>query len=354
MPSPTPSNYPTEDPNMLTAQFGKGVQSNINNGWIEVSESKEWEPVSGAVPNYVYGAAVIANKNDSDSDGFVDIDEGGHLPASEPSAKKKIESTNGDGRSEEVDLIKITIKLPANSHGTLGSNTGQIRFWKDSKKSEVFEVNGLPNSVCTSASLRNLNQATAKEWVVFAEVPNESDQLNDKAIWVENHTHETYDAVRVTAIWCEPVGAKDSRTYYSAVIRINDGQVDVAQPYGVGDQICIYDDEGEFDSAEEVCVANVMDSTPMPFGWYRLSLDKFVPNWVDASDTHTKGLSNLDDELPVRNVFTRNKCLRKKITRLQTSICKQFWTSWKSGPKFRFFTIKTRWHATGRILKKPK
>ena len=298
-----PSGYVAEDDSLLKAYFGNGAQSDVSAGWIEVPDSEEWEPSSGPANDYAYGAIVVANKNDTDSDGFIDSTEGGNLPVTVPTNQRIISGTSGV-RFEEVDLIKIVVTLPPSTNGKLGSNDGNIQFWADTQKTSVFEMNGLPNSFCTSASFENLSSA-AKSWTVYAEVPHESSVLNDKAIWFENRTSETFDRIRITAIWSSQPLYLTKRNYYSQIVRVGEfgsNVVDVEEPFSIGDQLSVYDDNGIFDSGKRAFVANVLnvETPPTTISGARLTLSSVVPDWVTSNDFYSKGISKLNDGFAIR------------------------------------------------------
>ena len=326
---PTPGGGTAQEKGfLLKVSYGRGLQGTPASSWITVPETMEVPPASNPAQDQIYGAIVVVNKNDTDSDGVLDYEEGGHRLPSSPAKEKEIKSLNGavndtvkngDGRLDEVDLIKVELTIPAQTLGKLkSSDPYRISFWRDINKKEVAQ--GLQNNGtrCSQYTVNNNTNASIQK-TVYVEVHPKANSdgistaLNSDWITYEGTSNpgtpqETsiYDKVAVTAIWAKTVGAQVSRQSFSEISRINNSKIKVRghQNYDLGDQICIYDDNETAGSGVSFYVADVVGVASLSNNWFELELEQRVgvnnvkanvPTWVGTGDSFAKGISALDD-----------------------------------------------------------
>lgn len=256
---------------MLKVFFGYDASANEYNQEVP----GEWEARQQCTTGLwlesdrMFGAFVVANRNDSDSDQIEDY---------------KDSSVVGNSRAAEPDLIKLVITIPewgpqyecsveafhTNFITNSTTSTESIRFFGSKTKGSLIQAGITPwpgspvdifNPTYTPADGFSITQAGV--YTVYAEVHAASEHICDYTVIVELRTPESatsngeFDQVNVTAIWAEEHKFVNDRTELEIVQVANsggdkviyhqlpvNGGPQVALPAGleVGDYIVIYDD----------------------------------------------------------------------------------------------------------------
>jgi ELWxxDGT repeat protein len=138
------------------------------------------------------GAFTVANLNDTDGDGTIDVDDNSVVAYTDPNGKKR--------GVHEKDLMKLLVFPPANYDPAtpivLHANPTQVRFWTDSTKEMERQIDDFDQLHVFVAP----NELFATLWVEAIDV---SGAVRD--ILIEAEYGGMSDSVRATAVWSQIV-----------------------------------------------------------------------------------------------------------------------------------------------------
>ncbi len=304
--------------------------------------------------NRTFGAYAVVNWNDSDSDG---ADKYGNPQTRDADDT----SVSGNGRTHEIDLIKLTIKFPAHYKPEflhmgawvtaepwkmkLTKSYG-LKLWKTNKKE-------------TEWTEFEIHTAGAEE-TIYVEVTQVSAQMSDMWIKVSHTYHadggagvvkEEFDRIAVTGIWADLVEAKKDMSPQIEIMSVDNannklrlhaaGAVAPPGAPSVGDLVAIFDDKNTYIKDATGAVRDG-DDQALKYGLFRVKsiangLYEFerasiytpapFPTWVNVSDkVAVVGFPKIDDAVFL-DVIHQNKAkggMQRRSPQMAASIFFKF------------------------------